>query len=111
MTHKHDDEARAAAARKRLGEAIRRRREALHLSEAEVAKASSIPIVDVTAIETGERSVDYDVLLAIASCLKVIPAQLVWTAERDIYVSDRRLGKFVDAIDRLLDVSVDEPPP
>jgi DNA-binding XRE family transcriptional regulator len=66
----------AAAGRKRLGQRIRRLREAAHLTQEQVASAAGIGRVTLVRLEKGGQSPNYETLVALARAMNRDPAEL-----------------------------------
>jgi transcriptional regulator with XRE-family HTH domain len=64
-----------------LGEAIRRSRERLGLSQEELSAASDIHITHIGGLERGVRNPSYATLVRLAQALKVKPGELVTLAD------------------------------
>lgn len=64
-----------------LGEAIRQQREALALSQEQLADAADMHITHLGGLERGVRNPSYTTLLRLAKALHVTPGELVGLAD------------------------------
>jgi transcriptional regulator with XRE-family HTH domain len=92
-TVSRSDDRRVSPAHEALGRAIRARREAAGMSQAELASRCALHRTYVGGIERGERNVSFSNLLKLAHALDARPSELLAAAERSQVANDADAGR------------------